>query len=53
MLRVFFILGILAHLLHSHDIISIIQHYSKIYTAGSAEDFYILVIDQSTWGPYL
>ena len=48
MLRVFFILGILAHLLHSHDIISIIQHYSKIYTAGSAEDFYILVIDQST-----
>ena len=28
--------------------ISIIWHCSEIYTAGSAEDFYILIIDQST-----
>ena len=28
--------------------VSIIRHCSKIYTAGSAEDFYILVIDLST-----
>ena len=39
-IRVFFIFGILAHLLHSHDIISIILHYPKIYTAGSTEDDY-------------
>ena len=42
-IRVFFIFGILAHLLHSHDISSIIQHYSKIFTAGSAEDAYCSV----------
>ena len=28
--------------------VSIIWHRLKTYTAGSAEDFYILVIDQST-----
>ena len=28
--------------------VGIIWHRSKTYTAGSAEDFYILVIDQST-----
>ena len=40
-IRAFFIFGILAHLLHSHGISSINQHYSKIYTAGSAEcDYY-------------
>ena len=39
-IRVFFIFGILAHLLHSHDVSSIIQ---QIYTAGSAEDDYYSV----------
>jgi len=28
--------------------VSIIQHRSKIYTAGSAEDIYILIVVQST-----
>ena len=28
--------------------VSIIRHRLKTYTAGSAEDFYILIIDQST-----
>ena len=42
-IRVFFIFGILAHLLHSHDISSIIQPYSEIYTAGSAEEDYCSV----------
>ena len=29
--------------------VSIIRHRSKIHTAGSAEDVYILIIVQSTW----
>ena len=58
---IFFIFSILAH--SQSDIkyavqrefyckvvlsVGIIRHCSKIYTAGSAEDFYILVIYQST-----
>ena len=33
--------------------VSIIRHRSKIYTARSAEDVYIMAIVQSTWDPYL
>ena len=32
--------------------VSIIWHRSKIYTAGSVEDIYVLIIVQSTWEHY-
>ena len=58
---VFFIFGVLAYYqsnvkctvqwefyCRAELTVSIIRHCSKIYTAGSAEDVYILTIDQST-----
>ena len=64
-IRVFFIFSILAY--SQSDIkyaaqrefyckavvsVSIIRHRSEIYTAGSAEDIYILIVVQSTREPY-
>ena len=60
-IRVFFIFGVLAHSQSDTKYavqlefyckavlsVNIIRHCSKIYTAGSAEDVYVLIIVQST-----